>query len=277
MKNVNEKVVNDFALEWKRFDQSKVSKVELEEIGDKYFSLFPWHILSKDAKGFDLGCGSGRWASLVAPRVGRLHCIDPAKEALVVAQDNLEIYENCIFHNVIVDDIPMDDESMDFGYSLGVLHHVPDTELGIKMCVKKLKSNAPFLLYLYYALDNKPWWFKLIWKLSNFLRQGISVLPQSLKYIITQIIALTIYLPLAFLSKTLEKFSFNVDNIPLSFYRNKSLYTMRTDALDRFGTRLEQRFTKEEIEGMMKNSGLENIIFREGEPYWCALGYKKGI
>ena len=25
-----------------------------------------------------MGCGSGRWASLVAPRVGHLNCIDPS-------------------------------------------------------------------------------------------------------------------------------------------------------------------------------------------------------
>lgn len=26
--------------------------------------------------GFDLGCGSGRWAFFVAPKVAKLHCID---------------------------------------------------------------------------------------------------------------------------------------------------------------------------------------------------------
>ena len=29
--------------------------------------------------------------------------------------------------------------------------------------------------------------------------------------------------------------------------KNKTFYFMRTDALDRFGTKLEKRFTKEEI------------------------------
>ena len=34
---------------------------------------------------------------------------------------------------------------------------------------------------------------------------------------------------------------------------------MRTDALDRFGTTLEQRFTASEIREMMHNAGLERI------------------
>ncbi len=36
---------------------------------------------------------------------------------------------------------------------------------------------------------------------------------------------------------------------------------MRTDALDPFGTRLEKRFTRDEIKGMMIRSGLSHIRF----------------
>lgn len=47
---------------------------------------------------------------------------------------------------------------------------------------------------------------------------------------------------------------------------------MRTDSLDRFGTRLEHRFTRAEIEKMMLESGLENIRFSDQVPYWVACG-----
>jgi len=50
---------------------------------------------------------------------------------------------------------------------------------------------------------------------------------------------------------------------------------MRTDALDRFGTRLEHRYTKKQIKQMMEDSGLENISFSSNMPYWCSLGFKK--
>ena len=84
-----------------------------------------------------------------------------------------------------------------------------------------------------------------------------------------------IYWPLARGAKVLEKLGFNVVNIPLSSYRNNSLYTMRTDALDRFGTRLEQRFTRTQIQEMMELAGLNDIKFSDAVPYWCAVGYKK--
>jgi hypothetical protein len=47
---------------------------------------------------------------------------------------------------------------------------------------------------------------------------------------------------------------------------------MRNDALDRFGTRLEQRFTRKQVEEMMKNSGLGEIIISDGTPYWHGIG-----
>lgn len=274
MKNIHSKTVSGFGDEWERFDQSALSQEERLSIFNQYFSIFPWDELPDQAVGFDLGCGSGRWAKEVAPLVGRLHCIDPSS-ALVVARRNLKNSGNCEFHAASVDAIPLSDNSMDFGYSLGVLHHVPDTAAGIKACTNKLKLGAPFLVYLYYAFDNKPLWFKAIWFCSDLMRKVVSKLPHTLRYGVSQILAAVVYWPLARISYLLEKLGLNVANMPLSSYRQQSFYTMRTDALDRFGTQLEQRFTRKQIQAMMEQAGLERVVFSDAVPYWCAVGYKK--
>lgn len=87
-------------------------------------------------------------------------------------------------------------------------------------------------------------------------------------------IAVVIYWPLARLSGVAEGLRRNVSRWPLSAYRHKSLYVMRTDALDRFGTRVEQRFTRAEISKMLTDAGLADIRFRDTEPFWCAIGTK---
>jgi SAM-dependent methyltransferase len=272
-RNVDEKVVAGFGDEWSRFDQSSVDEAELHLMFENYFGIFPWDALPTDAVGFDLGCGSGRWAKLVAPRVGRLHLIDPSK-ALEVARRNLVELGNCEFHRAGVDSIPLEDCLCDFGYSLGVLHHVPDTEAGLRACVAKLKSGAPFLVYLYYRFDNRPAWFRAIWKFSDFVRRAISRMPYFARYGLSQVLATAVYLPLARASRAFEGWGVNVAKVPLAQYRNNSFYTMRTDALDRFGTRLEKRFTKAEILRMMENCGLERITFSD-KSFWTAVGYKK--
>ncbi len=273
MKNEDKKTIDGFGDEWSRFDQSDLSLKELQLIFDKYFSIFPWKSISKNSIGFDLGCGSGRWAKLMAPRVGRLICIDPSS-ALDIAKKNLSTLNNCDFLSATVDEIPIKNNSMDFGYSLGVLHHVPDTFKGIEQCVNKLKKGAPFLLYLYYRFDNRPWWFKSTWFVSDLMRRVISKMPYGLRYIVSQIIAILVYFPLARFALIFDNLGVNVSNFPLSSYKRLSFYTMRTDALDRFGTQLEQRFTKKEIKSMMIEAGLDNIKFSNSEPFWCAVGYK---
>ena len=273
-KNIDELTVQGFGDEWSRLDQSQLSDSERNEIFSTYFSIFPWGKLSHDSVGFDVGCGSGRWAQIVAPRVGTLHCIDPS-DALVVAKNNLRDIPNCQFHLADANSLPFPDASMDFGYSLGVLHHVPDTQSALSHCVQKLRPGAPFLIYLYYAFDYRPKWYRFIWLLSDIARRFISRLPLWLRYHLSQSIALIVYWPLSRLAKAVEFLGFGVNHFPLSAYRHLSFYTMRTDALDRFGTRLEKRFSKIEVYNLMKRSGLENIVFSESVPFWCAVGTRK--
>lgn len=275
--NKNSDVVAGFGDEWNRFDQSELNEDELKRLFEGYFAIFPWDLLSATSHGFDMGCGSGRWARLVANRVGKLHCIDPSS-ALKVAMHNLRDHANCVFHQAGVGDQILSDGSMDFGYSLGVLHHIPNTEQGIRDCVRMLKPGAPFLVYLYYALENRSVAYRLIWRLSNIFRVAISRLPFAMRYGITQLIAVFVYWPIARLAALVEYLGVSgstVRRFPLGAYRHLSLYTMRTDALDRFGTRLEHRFTKDQIKTMMINAGLDGIVFSDNSPYWCAVGYKK--
>jgi ubiquinone/menaquinone biosynthesis C-methylase UbiE len=274
MANLDEHTVAGFGDEWQRFDQNDVSAAELDDVFDSYFHIFPWDTLPPNAVGFDLGCGSGRWARRVAPRVGRLHCVDASAEALDVARRMLSGVGNCEFVEASVDAIPLANDSMDFGYSLGVLHHVPDTERGLRDCVRKLKPGAPFLVYLYYAFDNRPAWFRGIWRLSDVVRRGVSRMPTRARHAVADVLAATVYWPASRAALLLERAGRKVDSLPLAAYRNRTFYVMRNDSLDRFGTRLEQRFTRAEIEQMMTNAGLERIRFHDGVPYWCAVGYR---
>lgn len=276
MRNLDVKTVNDFGEEWANFDQSELSEEILSKWFDYYFDVFPWQDLPANPVGFDMGSGSGRWAKFAALRVEKLFCVDASEKAIETAKNNLT-GKNIEFVNASVDELPFDDNSMDFAYSLGVLHHIPNTAEGIKSCVKKLKPNAPFLVYLYYAFDNRSLWFRLLWRFSDFFRQMICRLPFKLKKTVTDLIAALVYFPLAKTAALFEKLGFDVDSFPLSFYRHQKFYTMRTDALDRFGTRLEQRFTKAQITKMMEDAGLENIIFSDTVPYWCAVGVKSKV
>lgn len=274
--NLHEPTVKGFGAEWASFDQTELSEDEKIKIFNDYFSLFPWHLLSvENSIGLDAGCGSGRWATLVAPKVHKLYALDASKRALEVAKKNLRQYPNIEYLCHPIEEDMLSESSLDFAYSLGVLHHIPDTFSGIKAIAKTLKKNAPFLLYLYYNFENKPWYYQLMWKCSEKIRYLLSRSPFLIRKFFCEMIALFVYWPLARIAWLLEKNHRLPNGWPLVYYSQSSFYTMRTDALDRFGTCLEHRFSKAEIQSMLERTGFHKITFSNKSPFWCVIAFKK--
>ncbi len=274
MSNLDKNTIKSFSDQWVRYDQTGMTDKEAQKIFKNYFSIFPWKKLTRSAEGFDMGCGTGRWAKFVAPKVRKLHCIDPS-DAIKVAKKKLKNFKNINYHRRSLDRSGIKKHSQDFGYLLGVLHYVPDARAAIKSCVKLLKPGAPILLYIYYSLENRPFWFKCLWNLSNLFRLTISRLPKFLNFLVCDLISIFIYFPLAKISLITESIGLNLKNFPLYFYRNTSFYVMRTDSRDRFGSPLEKRYSKKQIYQMMKDAGLEKIKFKNSVPFWTVIGYKK--
>jgi SAM-dependent methyltransferase len=275
--NLDLRVAQGFGREWSSFrqDADHLSQAQRQAIFDDYFRIFPWQLLPPGGGiGLDAGCGAGRWSTLVAPRVEHLHLLDPSSAALDVARQNLHFAKNVSFHLDSVANIPLPSKSLDFAFSLGVLHHVPDTQAAIAAIADKLKPNAPFLIYLYYALDNRPAWYHLLWRITDLVRFGVSRLPHALRWAISQSIAVLIYWPLARLARVRLRHGRSSTALPLAYYADKSFYVMRTDAYDRFCTRLEKRFRRSEIERMLANAGFKDIVFSDRQPFWCAVGIK---
>lgn len=271
--NIDQKTVDSFGEEWLKFDQ--FSEEDIKVAGDQYFDIVNEQMLNQNTIALDLGCGSGRWTKYIAPKVKQVEAVDPS-EAIYSAAANFQDLQNVRFSRAGVETIPFADNSFDFVMSLGVLHHIPDTAAALKSLIKKLKPGGYALIYLYYALDNRSWLYKLIFHLSTLLRRIISILPKFLKQLICDLIALFIYLPFIGLTK-LVKTLFGGKlylKVPLAYYRDKSWNIIRNDALDRFGTPLEQRFSRTQIQEMLSAAGMSNIHFSEGEPYWHVVAQK---
>ena len=267
--NIDVRTVRGFGEEWSTFTQAGLSEEERAELFSKYFALIDWS--EKPRRVLDFGCGSGRWDVLVARLVEDLVAVDASAEALKVARRNVDA-PNVFFVECTAETLPFPDGHFDLIFSLGVLHHVPDTEGALRSLARKLRPGGTLLLYLYYALDNRPIWFRALWKGSDMVRRLICSLPFPLRYGLSQLIALCVYWPLARIARYLPV----SESWPLRSYANRSFYVMRTDALDRFGTKLEKRFTKQQIVEMLCSVGLDKIQFSNAEPYWVCSAVKSG-
>ena len=160
---------------------------------------------------------------------------------------------------------------------VGVYHHIPDTQKAVRDTVKKIKKGGYLLIYLYYSLDNRGVGYNFIFKISTIIRKIVSSMPNRLKKITCDFIALFVYMPFVILTRLFKMFSPKGKvwkKIPLSYYHDKSWNIIKNDALDRFGTPLEQRFSKKELVKILESCGIEDVVVSDGLPYWHAVGRK---
>ena len=273
--NADEQTIASFGNEWQHFNQ--FSDKEIKQIGSEYFDIVTEKMVNKNTVMGDFGCGSGRFAKYWQPIVQKLVAIDPSK-AIFVADNLLGDAANVELCQSSIDNIPYPDNYFDFVMSIGVLHHIPNTQKAMSDCVKKIKPNGYFYAYIYYNFDNKSRYYRTLWQLSNYIRLIVSGLPNTLKRIVCNLLALVLYMPFVWVCRMAKKMNISDKlrhKIPLSYYENKSFYIIRNDALDRFGTPLEQRFSQKSIEQMMLNCGLTNMCFSTKTPYWHVVAQKK--
>ena len=271
--NIDMETVDSFGAEWSKFNN--FSEKEINLAGDQYFDIVSPDIYSGKSV-LDVGCGTGRWSKYLASKARIIEAIDPS-DAVISAAKLLQNEKNIRISKASVNGIPFPDNSFDFVFSLGVLHHIPDTQNAMYECVKKVKSGGYFLVYLYYDFDNRGKFYKLLFLASNLIRRVVCILPSTLKKAACDFLALLVYLPIISISKFLLLIGVKkiIKHIPLSYYADKSINIIRNDSLDRFGTPLEQRYSQKETYQMMSLCGLNDIIFSKNEPFWHAIGRKK--
>jgi len=273
-KNIDPKVVNEFGDEWLKFHEHDDDLVK--KGGEEYFDILTNEMINSKTYALDVGCGTGRWTKFLAPKVGFIEAVDPS-EAIFAADKLLDKIENIRLSKASIETLPFADETFDFVMSVGVLHHIPNTKEALNDCVKKVKKGGYFFVYLYYNLDRRGSFYKSLFHASDLIRKTVSRLPGKLKHFVCDILALVFYMPFILSGRFFKFLGFKdlAKRMPLHGYQNRSFFMIRNDALDRFGTRLEQRFSKKEIIEMMETAGLTDIVVSPGIPFYHAVGKKK--
>ena len=270
--NVDQEVIISFGHEWEVFDYAET---ETDDALNAQFLAYSSPIdlgqfNSSASVAADFGAGSGRWTSRLLPYFSTVYSLEPSEGANKVLKNKFasEVRVKILQETVGANSIPS--KSLDLAMSLGVLHHIPDTGLAIRDVSSKIKSGGYFLCYLYYKLENKPFFYRGLFWASNSLRWVISRMPYAMRRLIARLLAGAIYLPLARTSKILRIRGKDVSNFPLHHYADMPFVMLQNDALDRFGTRLEQRFSKKDIISMLDIAGfdLSTLTFSEREPFW---------
>jgi ubiquinone/menaquinone biosynthesis C-methylase UbiE len=273
-KNIDHKVVNEFGDEWLKFYEHDDDLVK--KGGEEYFDILNDQIVNSNTYALDVGCGTGRWTKYLAGKVGFIEAVDPSN-AIFAADKLLGKIENVRLSKASIETLPFADETFDFVMSIGVLHHIPNTRQALIDCVKKVKIGGYFFVYLYYNLDRRGPLYKALFHSSVLIRKAVSRLPGKIKHFVCDILAIIFYMPFILVGRFFKFLGFTdlSKRMPLHGYQNRSFFMIRNDTLDRFGTRLEQRFSKQQVIEMMEAGGLTDIVISPGIPFYHAVGKKK--
>jgi len=249
-----------FGEEWKKF-----SKI-LPEHEQEFTQIFDLIDISEleGRRVCDLGCGMGRWSYFIKDKCRELILID-FSEAIFVARQNLSNANNAIFFMGDVKQLPFRNDFVDFLLCIGVLHHLPTNALKEVRNLKKYATKL--LIYLYYALDNRPFYFKFLLSIVTPLRLLLSrICNTSFRSVFTWVGTFCMYLPFIMLGMLLKPIGLS-SRVPLyEVYKGKSLERIYQDVYDRFFTKIEQRFSKKEI--LTLKDTFSEVIISDHLPYW---------
>jgi SAM-dependent methyltransferase len=266
--NTSKKITTDFSEDIQfTFGAEWLTYPDIMPEHEDEFALYFDLINISDLKGMrvcDLGCGIGRWSHFLKDKCHELILLD-FSEAIFAARKNLKGSENAIFFMGDIKRLPFRKSFADFLFCIGVLHHLPVNALEE---VKALKKYAPtILIYLYYALDNRPFYFRLLLEMVTSIRQVVSrIKTPSFRNGFSSFTAWTVYLPLVYLGKIVKPFGLS-RFIPIyEAYNGKRVHRIKQDVYDRFFTSIEQRFTRKQI--LELNKEFDKVTISDHLPYW---------
>lgn len=196
----------------------------------------------------DAGCGMGRFAEVCADAGAEVHAVD-LSAAVEAAFRNLGHRPRVRIYQADIMNLPFPEASFDFIYSIGVLHHTPDTRAAFLKLPPLLKPGGAIAVWVY---SRK---LRFLWG-SELLRKVTPSLPKSwlLK-------ASRVAIPLYHIHRIPLIGTVTSVLLPTSMHPDPQWRWL--DTFDWYSPKYQWEHTYEEVEGWFREAGLTKI--RRGE------------
>jgi SAM-dependent methyltransferase len=205
----------------------------------------------------DVGAGSGRHARQ-AYELGAAVAVVDFGPAIDVARGNLP--SEVLTIQADAEHLPFEPGAFDLVMSIGVLHHLPDPARALEAISSFARPGGFVHVYLYWQ---PPWrWHRALLRGVTVARRLTVRLPypllRALCYPLAALLFAGVVVPYRALRKA-PRLGPLAERLPLKAYADYPFAVLVSDQFDRFSTPLETRFTREEVERLLREAGLVEI------------------
>jgi 2-polyprenyl-3-methyl-5-hydroxy-6-metoxy-1,4-benzoquinol methylase len=248
-----ERTAESFAFEWQRFGQ-------IREVWEKNFlDYMQPHGPSffNGLRVLDAGTGSGRHARQAALYGATVAAIDLG-DSIDVARANVP--ESVLTVQADLEVMPFEPHSFDFVVSIGVLHHLPDTQQALDSLVQFVRPGGRIRIYVYWQPERR--WHRSVLRAVGIARTVTTRLPHRLLEALCYPLAAGLWVGIVLPYKLLRnsgRASRIAESLPLKTYADYPFRWLVSDQFDRLSAPIERRYTASQVEDMMRGAGLRDV------------------
>jgi ubiquinone/menaquinone biosynthesis C-methylase UbiE len=171
-------------------EKQTLTKEYFDDVEAYRYRTHPWilkNIEQFDIKGkkvLEIGYGMGTDHLALARRGAIMHGIDITQRNFEITSSRFALYgESSGLVTGDAEHLPYEDNSLDFVYSFGVIHHTPRTDKVIAEIYRVLKPGGKCWITVYHRNSVFFWWSVLLWKHVIRQRYWRYTLRQELSFI----------------------------------------------------------------------------------------------
>ena len=155
---------------------------------------------------------------------------------------------------------------LDYIFSIGVLHHIPDPNPVVQAAFKALRPGGQFLIWLYGKEGNRLY--------LTFI-QALKVLTTRLPHFMLAAFVEMVYWPLAVYIKFCRKLPLPMRGYILSVFERMSPRKRRLIIYDQLNPSYAKYYTRCEAEKLLKDENFVNVQVHHRHRYsWTVIGTK---
>jgi len=258
------RTIKDFGEQWGRYNDNEGYYGSLELFSDMLFPFLKPEDL-KNCKVAEIGSGAGRIVNmLLESGVQHVVAVEPS-DAFAVLARNVGNSEKVTCLKMTGDQLPAYGD-MDYVFSIGVLHHIPDPKPVVEAAYRALRSGGHFFVWLY-GKEGNEFYLAFI--------HPLRVITKHLPHFALAGLVWTIYYPLNLYIHFCHRFPLPLRAYLLSIFEKMSPEKRRLIIYDQLNPAYAKYYTRQEAIKLLEDKGFVNVRIHHRHGYsWTVIGKK---